>query len=432
MARSSSSAAGKRQPVFADLNLEIRPYQSRIVDKALAMFAGEYLNLRDEIEPPAHSVLIESPTGSGKTIMGLEVARQMQRRYGFSIGWVAMRRNLLSQAQQENHARGFNIDLKTISMFDKNPPQVDMLIVDEAQHDAAMSMANLHCSIEPKKILGLTATPFRTDRIKLCFDKVIKDAGIHQLIQDGYLSRYHHYTIPEYTPESVAQFYLREARKWGKTLVFFHRLVQCEACHRLLTAGGARAEVVTARTNREQQIADFAVGRIDVLVNMAILTEGFDCPSLATVFCRPSGRACTIQMGGRVFRKHQPLPFKQVVQCRRTRHPFVRTALADEQYSWSGEQWLSLQLNRHIESISDRARQAIARSRTELPNLVAAHRTRRCPGNGPSRRSGFTYTRNRTLEGSMKVAGGLWPLVVFHMYSESKCPPSGLPRPRHE
>jgi superfamily II DNA or RNA helicase len=147
----------------------------------------------------------------------------------------------------------------------------------------------------------------------------------------------------------------------------------------LLTAGGARAEVVTARTNREQQIADFAVGRIDVLVNMAILTEGFDCPSLATVFCRPSGRACTIQMGGRVFRKHQPLPFKQVVQCRRTRHPFVRTALADEQYSWSGEQWLSLQLNRHIESISDRARQAIARSRTELPNLVAAHRTRALP-----------------------------------------------------
>jgi superfamily II DNA or RNA helicase len=371
--------AAQQQPVFADLNLEVRPYQERIVNKALAMFAGEYVNPGHEIESAAHSVLIESPTGSGKTIMGLGVARQMQRRFGFSIGWVAMRRNLLSQAQQENHVRGFKVDLKTISMFDKNPPQVDMLIVDEAQHDAAMSMANLHCTIEPKKILGLTATPFRTDRIKLCFDKVIKDAGIHQLIQDGYLSRYHHYTIPDYTPESVATFFLNDMQKWGKTLIFFHRLVQCEACHRLLTAGGVSAEVVTARTDRERQLADFAAGRIDVLLNMAILTEGFDCPSLATVFCRPSGRACTIQMGGRVFRKHESLDFKQVVQCRRTRHPFIRTALAEEQYSWSGEQWQSLKLNRRIESISDRARQAIARSRSELPKLVAAHRTRPLP-----------------------------------------------------
>ena len=180
----------------------------------------------------AHSVLVESPTGSGKTIMGLEVARQMQRRYGFSIGWVAMRRNLLSQAEEENRRRGFGVDLKFISMFDKNPPQVDMLVVDEAQHDAAMSMANLHCTIHPKKILGLTATPFRTDRIKLCFDKVIKDAGIHQLIQDGYLSRYHHYTIPAYTPESggrVSSFAMRGngARRSSS----FTARCNCEACH---------------------------------------------------------------------------------------------------------------------------------------------------------------------------------------------------------
>ena len=34
-----------------------------------------------------------------------------------------------------------------------------------------------------------------------------------------------------------------------------------------------------------------------------ILTEGFDCPSLKTVFCRPSGKSCTVQMGGRDFRE---------------------------------------------------------------------------------------------------------------------------------
>src|SRR3712207_9443819 len=93
----------------------------------------------------------------------------------------------------------------SISMFDKRPPQVDLLVIDEAQHDGALSMANLHSFIKPKKILGLSATPFRGDRFKLCFEKSIRDAGIHSLIQDGYLSPYHHYTIPQYTPASVAE-----------------------------------------------------------------------------------------------------------------------------------------------------------------------------------------------------------------------------------
>ena len=366
-------------PLFAGLEVESRSYQQRICRKAVDYFAGAPGDGRGVSEPAAHSVMVESPTGSGKTVMGLEIARQMQLRYGFSIGWVAMRRNLLAQAEAENRQRGFRVDMQTISMFDKDPPQVDMLVVDEAQHDAAASMANLHCDIRPQKVLGMTATPFRTDRIKLCFDKVIKDAGIHQLIQDGYLSRYHHYTISQYTPESVAECYGREPQRWGKSLIFFHRRTQCEACHELLQQRGFRSDVVTATTNRQRQLADFAAGKIDVLLNMAILTEGFDCPSLQTVFCRPSGRACTIQMAGRAFRKYEAIPFKQVVQCRKTRHPFVKTALPEEQYVWSDEGWLTLKLNRRIAQISNLARHAIAQSQTKLPDLVAAHRQRPLP-----------------------------------------------------
>ncbi len=264
-------------------------------------------------------------------------------------------------------------------MFDKAPPQVNMLVVDEAQHDAAMSMANLHCQIRPQKVLGMTATPYRTDRIKLCFEKVIKDAGIHQLIQDGYLSRYHHYTISHFSPELVAECFAREPERWGKSLIFFHRLVQCEACRDILRHHGFRAEVVTAQTDRQRQIAEFVSGTIDVLLNMAILTEGFDCPSLQTVFCRPSGRACTIQMAGRVFRRQAELPYKQIVQCKRTRHPFVKTALADEQYTWTEEGWQALKLNRRIAAISELARHAIAHSPSQLPKIVAQHRRRALP-----------------------------------------------------
>ena len=47
----------------------------------------------------------ESPTGSGKTIMGLAIARWMQQNLGYRVGWTAMRRNLLAQAVAENQPR---------------------------------------------------------------------------------------------------------------------------------------------------------------------------------------------------------------------------------------------------------------------------------------------------------------------------------------
>lgn len=363
--------------LFEGVNAQPRPYQQRIATKAVKALLNHHADPFDEFAASSASVLIESPTGSGKTVMGLAIAQWMQKHFGLSVGWVAMRRNLLKQAQEENLARGFDVKLELISMFDKNPPKVDMLIVDEAQHDAAMSMANLHCTVRPQYILGLTATPFRCDRVKLCFDHVIRDAGIHQLIQDGYLSQYHHYTIPEYTPTAVAETYAADVDRWGKSIVFFHRHDQCLDCQQHLSARGIRSEIVTAKSDRDRQLADFLAGKTQVLINMNILTEGFDCPDLKTVFCRPSSKACTIQMCGRVFRRHPDIRFKQVVQCQGTPHPILKTAAATEQYVWNGSQWNSLTMNRQIEEISQRSRRLIANTQVKLPKLVAALRETR-------------------------------------------------------
>jgi superfamily II DNA or RNA helicase len=50
--------------------------------------------------------MMESPTGSGKTVLGLALARQLQREFGFSEGWVALRCNLLAQQAGNRHAAG--------------------------------------------------------------------------------------------------------------------------------------------------------------------------------------------------------------------------------------------------------------------------------------------------------------------------------------
>ena len=355
---------------------DARPYQARIVRRAVDLFTGTAVDRHGQPEPAVGSVLVESPTGSGKTIMGLAVAAHLQRHHGMRVGWAAMRRNLLAQAAAEN-ARGFGVDLKLISMFDKRPPPVDLLVIDEAQHDGALSMANLHSFIKPKKILGLSATPFRSDRFKLCFERSIHDAGIHELIGAGFLSRYHHYTIPRYAPADVADVYAREPERWGQSLVFFHTLAECRACHADLADRGVRAELVTAQSDRDRQIADFAAGRVPVMINMLILSEGFDCPSLRTVFCRPSGRLCTTQMAGRALRLHPDVPVKNVVQCAATRHPFPRTAPPAEQYRWTdgggvagGGGWRSLAVNGQIEAMTRRMQTLVAASRSDLPALL--------------------------------------------------------------
>jgi superfamily II DNA or RNA helicase len=309
--------------------------------------------------------------------MGLMIAGTVQQREGCSVGWVAMRRNLLAQAAAENEQRGFHVDMRTISMFDKNPPKLDFLVLDEAQHDGAASMATLHAMVRPRMVLGLSATPYRSDRIKLCFEHVIRDAGIHELIQGGYLSPYRHFTVPEYTPEAVAGIYAGDPRRWGKSLLFFHRTDQSYDCQRLLSRAGIRSEVVTAQTDRERQIRDFSSGRIQVLISMAILAEGFDCPSLQTVFCRPSGKGCTVQMCGRVLRKFPGMRYKQILQCRHTRHPFTQTATPGEQYVWLDGQWRSLKLNEEAATISARTRGLVASCRPVLPPLVAQRRASR-------------------------------------------------------
>src|SRR5262245_1660789 len=212
------------ETILGQSRVEPRPYQARIVRKTLSMFLGEHCNGAGEVEPAARSVMIESPAGSGKTVMGLLVARVLQELAGVRVGWVAMRRNLLSQAEAENRDKGIGGEpILFISMFEKDPPtDLDLLVLDEGHHDAASSMAHLHNVIRPRWILGLTATPFRSDRVQLCFDRTVRDAGIRQLVEGGYLARYDHYTLPEWDVDLLADRYCSEQERWGKSVVFFH------------------------------------------------------------------------------------------------------------------------------------------------------------------------------------------------------------------
>lgn len=333
------------------LKLESREYQQRIVGKTLHLLNTE-----------ADSVLIESPVGSGKTAMALMAAMPFAEK-GWKIGWAAMRRNLLKQVKEEAVRIGYPFPITTISMFDKNAPPVDLLVVDEAQHDPTASMETVHSKAKPKKIIGLTATPQRRDRVNLCFQRTVNDASIGELIRMGYLSHYMHYTLPEYAPASVADFYVDHQEKWGKSLIFFRTLAECNQCVAQLKSRGLNdVELITGSSDRDTQLEQFADGRTRVVISMMVLAEGFDAPSLQTVFIRPSSRNPAIQMGGRVLRKYENLQFKNIVQDPSTHWPFTRTAQATYQYRWEANEWRSVDMNSNLATVVNNTRRILIRA----------------------------------------------------------------------
>ncbi len=222
----------------------------------------------------------------------------------------------------------------------------------------------------------MSATPWRTDRVKLTFDSHVKDCGIHTLISDGYLSQFDHFSLPDWNVQTVADAYLREPERWGKSIFYFVNLEQCFECFGLLRERGVLCDVVTGDSDVEPQLEAFRSGAVPVLINCMKLTEGFDEPSLQTAFVRDSGKGCSMQMAGRVFRKFGGMR-KQIVQSKMTRWPIVRTALPVLQYVWQNEDWMSLTVNPLINRINQRTRQAIAQAEVNFSEWLTQKKSKK-------------------------------------------------------
>lgn len=350
------------------MELEYRDYQQRIHDKAMA-----YLDAEAPVK--TKTCMIESACGSGKTVMALRIAKHWAFQDA-KIGWIAHRRELLDQMMEANERfKEFGMPIRPISLFDRNPNRhsdLTHVVIDEAHSDATASAAMLHEAIKPLQILGLTATPYRTDNAKLMFARVIKDAGIHQLIREGWLAPFDQWMMSgDWTPENVTDTYLRDRDRWGKTVCYFAQIAKAAECADRLRAAGIKAECVTGTTPHRREVIDaFREGAIEVLTNVAVLTEGFDCCNLKTVFVRPSRRKPTVQMAGRALRKHPDTPLVNIVQNNETHYPFNRHATPKSQYLWRDNQWVST-VPKNLAPILNEQRRKILKAKVDMPEFLA-------------------------------------------------------------
>lgn len=338
-----------------NFNYEERDYQTRLVDTTV----GYFTNIDPKYGRELSRVLLLSPCGAGKTVTAFRIIQELYKKGYRKVAFIAHRNKLLDQANE--HLIKMNIaetcqDLhfRTLGIFEKDFQDMvdcDLVIFDEAHHSVCDSGIYLVEHLKPRKILGLTATNWRTDRIKLVFEKICTDYGINSLIEMGYLAKFDHYLIDDWSAETVVGTYLKDVEKFGKTVMYFHTEEESERAFSLLKAAGVAVGSIYShhrRNDREELYQAFEDGRIKVVCNVLLLTEGADFPDLQSVFVKPSIKGLTIQMGGRGLRLAPGKTFANIVQMKGHGHSFLRVAKARNSFINHDGKWKQTQFSQEF------------------------------------------------------------------------------------
>ena len=234
----------------------------------------------------------------------------------------------------------------------KAMPTMDLLVIDEAHHAAALSYRRVIDAVRAKnpaaKLFGVTATPNRGDRkaLREVFDNVADQVRIKELIEAGHLVPPRTFVIDtgvkdklarvkklasDYDMKAVSQIMNRPSinqaiiENWKEhagdrpTVVFCSNVAHAQAVTQAFRDAGIKTELVHGKLSsreREAALARYTSGQSQVVVNVAVLTEGWDHPPTScVVLLRPSSYKSTmIQMVGRGLRTVDPEEHPGVVK----------------------------------------------------------------------------------------------------------------------
>jgi len=202
---------------------------------------------------------------------------------------------------------------------------INFIIVDEAHHCVANSYKKLWDMYPNAKKLGVTATPWRMNNggFGNVFDKIIISQSIQSFIDAGWLAPYDYYSISfnseiQKEIESITEFdvegdykisalekkidttriraqlldsYLKFAKGKKGIIYSVSRKHSDHICQEYHEAGIniVRIDSKTPKDERKLYVDRFRKGLIDIIVNVDIFSEGFDCPDIEFIqLARPT------------------------------------------------------------------------------------------------------------------------------------------------
>ena len=243
-------------------------------------------------------------------------------------------------------ASAFNVPIKAVSIqwlskhYDEIEEEPGMIVIDEAHHALAKTYKGMWERFPKAKFLGLTATPCRLNGKGFTdlFDVLVQSWSVPEFISKGRLATYDFVSIKsdgvtqrlidslqkrgadgDYQNKemdmllnkkpSIERLYqsLEEFGKDRKGIVYAINISHAQKITKLYQENGVKAIAIdskTPATERQQDIEAFKKGDIQVLVNVDIFSEGFDCPDVEFVqLARPTlSLAKYLQMVGRGLR----------------------------------------------------------------------------------------------------------------------------------
>lgn len=285
--------------------------------------------------------LIQLPTGGGKTYVFLHYLRAHSKKALI----ICPSRDLVEQIEDSATMLNVHDQIKVVTtawlQFPKNRAEVyaekyDTIVIDEAHHAQSMTYHRFLKDIPYKyRLLGCTATPERLDGLSLLeiFGQLTFSLKLIDLINLGYLCDVEAYRIKTECTLSTSRmrrgdFLASELKKLNvasrnelifktydeyckdkKTLIFCLNIEHAEQIAAHFKNAGLPAACVhggMGKHYRQKILGQFRSGKIQILTNCQLLTEGFDEASIeALIIARPTAsKGLYAQMVGRVVRKH--------------------------------------------------------------------------------------------------------------------------------
>lgn len=294
------------------------------------------------------SVMVQMPTGTGKTVVLAELVKRLKmKNEGLKILIVAHRRELVEQIKatiKRMKMDSRNITVESIQTISRRIDALDfipsLVVIDEAHHALAKTYKMMWDAWPDARFLGLTATPCRLNGKGFTdlFDVLVQSEDIPTFIKEKWLSTYDFVSIKsdgvtqrlldslqkrgadgDYQNKemdmllnkkpSIERLYrsLEEYGKDRKGIVYAINISHAQKITKLYQENGVKAIAIdskTPATERQADIEAFKNGDIQVLVNVDIFSEGFDCPDVEFVqLARPTlSLAKYLQMVGRGLR----------------------------------------------------------------------------------------------------------------------------------
>lgn len=324
--------------------ISLRPYQVRAVDAVRRLMVDG-----------AKAPLLVAPTGAGKTVILSHVVRSAVDK-GRRVVIVAHRAELLQQIDRAIRAVGIepgiiapwarpnpfrSVQIASVQTIVRREAvgRCDLLVIDEAHHTTLDNQWGAVVDmLKPRWVLGLTATPIRTDGQGLgisaggLYDAMEVVTSTAELVEAGYLARPVVYapavsvdvagvrtTGGDYNKAGLAKVmgtgaiigdavaHYRKLCPGAKAVAFCVSLAHCELVADAFNDAGIVAEVIDGRLSPEDRasmLSRFAAGACSVLVSCDLIGEGFDLPSIeAAILLRPTvSTGLYLQQVGRALR----------------------------------------------------------------------------------------------------------------------------------